>query len=176
MTELEGETFFEFNELEPAELKLEIDVVRKFKQVDARIKICSSAIGLNADFNVHFIADLICARCLDTFSKEFKARLHFEYIEGRDPHANVEKVNLPTTDVDRIYYTGSRIDLSIGIREAIVLSLPVAQLCKDNCRGLCPVCGKNKNKEKCDCKIEKVGLFIPVPKKKKDKTKRVKKK
>lgn len=57
-----------------------------------------------------------------------------------------------------------------------MLSIPVAQLCKDNCRGLCPVCGKNKNKEKCDCKIEKAGLFIPIPKKKKGKTKRAEKK
>ena len=82
---------------------------------------------------------------------------------------------MAVSDADNIYYIGSRIDLSVGIRETIVLSIPIALLCKANCRGLCPVCGKNKNKEKCDCKTEKVGLFTPIPKKKKGKEKRVKK-
>ncbi|MEE8596298.1 MAG: DUF177 domain-containing protein [bacterium] len=130
---------------------------------------------MGADFGVYFVADLICARCLDTFSRDFKANLYFNYVKGKDPYTSVEKVKLAVSDADNIYYIGSRIDLSVGIRETIVLSIPIALLCKANCRGLCPVCGKNKNKEKCDCKTEKVGLFTPIPKKKKGKAKRVKK-
>jgi len=43
------------------------------------------------------------------------------------------------------------IDLAEEIRQLITVNLPVKALCKENCRGLCPQCGKNLNLGKCDC-------------------------
>lgn len=166
---------FEFNKLNPGELELEIDIIKKFQQIDAKIKINNSAVGITAEFNVQFIADLTCVRCLDKFSRKFNTNLHLNYVKGKDPYAKIEKINLKTTDIDHIYYTGSQIDLKIGIREAVMFSLPIAPLCKEQCLGLCPVCGKNKNKKKCKCKIEKAGLFTPIPKRAELKRKRSKK-
>lgn len=110
---------------------------------------------------MHFIARLICARCLHIFSGEFNTNLHFIYVKGRDPLTKIERVKLKPIDIDKIYYTGSQIDLRIGIREAIMLSIPIAPICKNTCRGLCPVCGKNRNKYTCECTVEKVGIFTP---------------
>ena len=117
-------------------------------------------------FNVQFSAAFICVRCLGGFSRDFKADLLLSYVQGTDPYLNVEKVNLKKTDIDKVYYTGNHIDLGIGIREAIILSIPIAPLCKKDCAGLCPVCGKNRNKSACKCKVESVGLFTPVTDKK----------
>jgi uncharacterized protein len=39
------------------------------------------------------------------------------------------------------------------LKEQILLALPPKQLCKVDCKGLCPQCGKNLNLESCDCVI-----------------------
>lgn len=70
-------------------------------------------------------------------------------------------MELTAHEADKVYYRGPQIDLAIGIREAIILSQPIMQICKDDCKGLCPVCGKNLNTGSCSCKREKVGAFAP---------------
>jgi uncharacterized protein len=87
--------------------------------------------------------------------------LHLEYVEGEDPYAKIENVELTAHDADKVYYRGPQIDLAVGIREAIMLSQPIMQLCKEDCQGLCPVCGINLNSQSCSCKKEKVGAFAP---------------
>jgi uncharacterized protein len=41
------------------------------------------------------------------------------------------------------------IDLSTLVRDALIIDLPVRTLCGDACRGLCPVCGANRNLHDC---------------------------
>jgi uncharacterized protein len=78
---------------------------------------------------------------------------------------HVENVEITAHDADRVFYKGPQIDLGVGIREAIILSQPIMSLCKDDCSGICPVCGVNLNKKRCACKVEKVGPFTLVPEK-----------
>ena len=46
------------------------------------------------------------------------------------------------------------IDLEPMVRDALLLELPLAPLCRDDCAGLCPTCGANRNDEPCDCAAE----------------------
>ena len=43
------------------------------------------------------------------------------------------------------------VDLAPLARDAILLDLPLAPLCREECRGLCPECGIDRNEESCDC-------------------------
>ena len=43
------------------------------------------------------------------------------------------------------------LDLAPMVRDAVVLELPLAPLCREDCRGLCPHCGADRNHESCDC-------------------------
>jgi len=47
--------------------------------------------------------------------------------------------------------SGDELDLEPLARDAILLELPLAPLCSENCRGLCPACGANRNTDPCDC-------------------------
>jgi uncharacterized metal-binding protein YceD (DUF177 family) len=178
---LEKEAIYQFSDIHPTELNLDTKKLGRFKGIDAKIKLHNIATGILANFEVNCVIDLTCVRCLESFKKEFNINIQLDYIEGRDPFMKIEKVELKSTDIDKVYYTGNHIDLSIGIREAIMLSLPIVPLCRDDCLGLCPVCGVNMNKKKCQCQIEKIGLFtrrsIDVRKVNiaKDKTKKKKK-
>ena len=49
------------------------------------------------------------------------------------------------------WFRGSEIDLGAFFRELIALALPVQPLCREECRGLCPQCGVDRNVESCSC-------------------------
>lgn len=42
-------------------------------------------------------------------------------------------------------------DITADIRDELLITLPMNPLCSDECSGLCPVCGGNRNKKKCSC-------------------------
>jgi uncharacterized protein len=62
------------------------------------------------------------------------------------------------TDDDResdVYeYENNELDLYPYLRETMILELPVKPLCNEDCKGLCPICGKNKNENDCGHEIK----------------------
>jgi uncharacterized protein len=52
------------------------------------------------------------------------------------------------------FYHDDVIDLADVIREQLYLALPMKPLCREDCLGLCPVCGQNRNTTPCTCKTE----------------------
>ena len=137
------------------------DRVEQFKHIDARVKLKRSTIGIVAEFTVNFDVRFNCSRCLETYDSTCTSQLHLVYVHGRDPYRDKENVVLRPDDIERVYYTGSLLDMAIGIREAIVLAIPIAPVCKEDCLGLCPVCGKSRNGHSCDCTAEQRGVFTP---------------
>ena len=53
--------------------------------------------------------------------------------------------------VDEEGYSGKEIDLQPAVREQILLSVPPPPLCREDCKGLCPQCGKDLNEGECGC-------------------------
>lgn len=47
--------------------------------------------------------------------------------------------------------TDEELDITDDIRDELLIELPMNPLCSDNCQGLCPVCGINRNKKSCKC-------------------------
>lgn len=54
---------------------------------------------------------------------------------------------------DAVEITGDQIDLAPVVREYVLLDLPDAPLCKDDCAGICPTCGIDRNAATCDCEV-----------------------
>ena len=78
-----------------------------------------------------------CQRCLADAVVERHVRAR-EY-QASDPNA-ADELRSP-------YIDGDKLDLSAWARDALVLSLPEQILCREDCAGLCPVCGKDLNVE-----------------------------
>jgi uncharacterized protein len=55
------------------------------------------------------------------------------------------------TDPDAFPIEGDQLDLAPMTRELVLLELPDAPLCRDDCAGICAVCGRDRNVEPCDC-------------------------
>lgn len=54
-------------------------------------------------------------------------------------------------DDDAFPIEGDQIDLAPAVREHVLLELPDDPLCRDDCAGICPVCGADRNVAPCDC-------------------------
>ena len=79
-----------------------------------------------------------CSRCLNDFTFDLKKDL---------------KLNYPVNNLNPI------IELEEDVRQDIILDYPIKPLCKDNCKGLCPKCGKNLNEGGCSCAVTKKTSF-----------------
>jgi len=87
-----------------------------------------------------------CARCLEDFGLALDAPFSYVLVPKMDP-----KAQLDTEDLDLSFYEGEEVDVSPLVCEQILLSLPTRPLCRDDCQGLCPSCGVNRNSGDCRC-------------------------
>lgn len=55
---------------------------------------------------------------------------------------------------DIIQVEGDTFDLDELVSSNVILNLPMKHLCSEDCKGLCPICGKNLNEGPCGCKRE----------------------
>jgi uncharacterized protein len=94
--------------------------------------------------------ELQCARCLETV--EQKVARDFELLY-RPLGADAGRDELSVTDAEAEigYYQGEGILLEDVLREQVLLALPLKVTCRQDCKGLCPHCGKNLNQEQCGC-------------------------
>ena len=60
-------------------------------------------------------------------------------------------VELGADDLDLDFYTNDQLDLTRIVETETSLALPMKSLCRSDCRGLCPVCGVNRNAVPCAC-------------------------
>ena len=59
------------------------------------------------------------------------------------------------------YDSNNEVEIDEIVDQIILSSFPLKVLCKPNCKGLCPICGKNLNHETCDCSNKKIGKNNP---------------
>jgi uncharacterized protein len=97
--------------------------------------------------------DLDCSRCVEAFEIPVDARFDMLLLPQAE-NTGEEEREVKADDVGVSYYENDVIDLAEVVREQLYLALPMKPLCRDDCRGLCPVCGKNKNREACACQAE----------------------
>ena len=92
-----------------------------------------------------------CARCLESYP--FSLGKDFTFV--LKPHDGAaEEEELSEEDLSFGFYEGDEVDLAPLVREAMILALPTKPLCREDCRGLCPRCGANRNHEECGCRSE----------------------
>lgn len=85
-----------------------------------------------------------CDRCLDDVEITFPIRI--------DCHVNPDKESDGNEDVDEhSFMDGCILDVDKLVTDEIVVALPTKVLCKEDCKGLCSVCGTNLNHGSCDC-------------------------
>ncbi len=103
----------------------------------------SMADTINVCGEMRFSAASRCGRCLSAVEKPLAAS--FDVVFALTPRED---------DPDVYVYDGAWIDLTEMAADAAQLALPMRWVCGEDCRGLCPKCGANRNETVCSCRIE----------------------
>jgi len=96
--------------------------------------------------------ELQCARCLEPVPQPVNREYELLY---RPLAADAGRDELSVTDAEAEigYYQGDGILLEDVLREQVLLALPLKITCSEDCKGLCPRCGRNLNQEPCSCAV-----------------------
>lgn len=97
-----------------------------------------------------------CSRCVGPVRLEIDEPLHVTFMPpgempSEDVDADEDGAEVTAEDLDVFPFDGDRIDLEPLLREQFILAIPFAPLCRDDCRGLCPQCGVDRNSAPCTC-------------------------
>ena len=96
--------------------------------------------------------EMSCARCLDPIVQDVKHDFELLYRpQGSD--AGREEISVTDAEAEIGYYQGEGLLLEDVLREQVLLAVPLKAICREDCKGLCPHCGKNLNLEKCSCSV-----------------------
>lgn len=91
-----------------------------------------------------------CARCLEPVTRNLAQEFDLLYRpQGAD--AGKEEMSITDVEADIGYYQGEGLLLEDALREQVLLAVPLRTVCRDECKGLCPHCGKNLNQGPCNC-------------------------
>ena len=154
------------HEVEPSDLSLSHDEGSLIGKLS-----CHGNLFLIGERLAHFQGEISgrvsreCVRCLEQFEEYLSVSCEVEFKKAVKsvnvivPHRDKDKgvkgqdKSLDEHAIDEDIYpiSGNDIDLLPAIREQVILATPLQSLCKENCLGLCQVCGGNLNEGICEC-------------------------
>jgi DUF177 domain-containing protein len=118
-------------------------------KIAVRLSKIQNQIVLNASFSID--ASLTCDRCAKDFKRVLNNSYQMVYILGKQLQDGENDFNISylPADADKIF-------IDSDVRDYALLSIPMKKLCREDCKGLCPKCGKDLNEGKCTCTEEEI--------------------
>jgi uncharacterized protein len=131
-------------------LPLDEEDVRLAEPAEVRGRIRRSGQEVELRGELHAKIESLCSRCL----KPVQLPIHAEFAERFVPAVSwrdEEQHELQEEDLNLAVFDGEAIELNDLVREEILLAVPAQILCREDCKGLCPTCGIDRNASSCEC-------------------------
>lgn len=94
--------------------------------------------------------EIVCSRCTEPVTRLVDTPFEDVFVDAAyEPRE--KDLEVAGSELDEELVESNEIDLADVVREQILLDLPEQVLCKEDCKGLCPHCGANRNLIDCDC-------------------------
>jgi uncharacterized protein len=142
--------------------------LKEASRFHASLKKLSGRVLLSGDFTAKIVAP--CKRCVKDVEVSLAVKFELALVpaeprrgddgEGDDDGKAARAGSFQLTETDSEPFDGKKIQLDPIIREQLVLALPVSVLCKDDCKGLCTVCGQDLNDKECGCERKVVDIRL----------------
>ena len=154
--------FFHFRDLEvrPAHFNVEIPA-GEIEFLDPKLRQASpmaasgtaelaiEALGeIRVKGHVKVVMEADCDRCLELTALPIDADFELYYRPVTEDGYGEEKA-IDDGEAEMGFYEGDGVELNDVLREFILLTLPMQRVCREDCKGICPVCGQNRNQKEC---------------------------
>ncbi len=117
-------------------------------KVSGRIRRNGNEIELRGE--LHAMVEAPCSRCL----QPVELPIHADFVERFVPAVSWRaeaQHELQEQDLNLAAFDGEAIEIDDLVREEILLAMPAQVLCREDCKGLCPSCGIDRNTSNCRC-------------------------
>lgn len=115
-------------------------------EVDLNARVVSDTLTVSGSANSCVVYR--CSRCLTDYSDELSTGFSLQFVRTENGE--------PEEKDERIPAAGDTMDLDSYLEQEILLAMPYIPLCKEECAGLCPVCGTDRNQQVCECDTERI--------------------
>ena len=135
---------------EPGELSLDDDEVGLAEpaEVSGRVRRDGKEVELSGE--LHAKIKTACDRCLQPVNLSIGAEFKERFVPAVSWGAE-QQHELQEEDLNLAVFDGEAIEVDDLVREEILLAVPAHVLCREDCKGLCPVCGTDRNQGGCQC-------------------------
>jgi len=113
--------------------------------VKAGLVVVNTGPTLEIKGEVSGVLTLTCDRCLEPFEYSFDVLVEETYAHSEEGETG-----------EAVPFTGDILDITPEALKSIVLALPMKAVCREECPGLCPQCGRNLNEGRCGCANEEI--------------------
>ncbi|MBZ0154596.1 MAG: DUF177 domain-containing protein [Alphaproteobacteria bacterium] len=137
------------------------ELVKIVSPVSASLRIEKRNAEVLVQGEIHAKVELQCSRCLQSFTVPVHSALSVVY----DPAEVInreENYSLKGDELDMGFYRNDTLDLNDLLLEQLLLNIPMKPLCRPDCEGICPQCGKDLNAEKCTCEVSEIDPRMKV--------------
>ena len=155
--------FLSLQELELRDVRFDVEIPAGEIDFDGEIKqssplqargvarLLNRSLGeIRIEGDLQVVVDAACDRCLETV--RFPIEKHFDlvYMPAEEAAAEEEQ-ETGQAGMEIGYYEGGGLAVKEMLREVALLALPMQIICGENCKGICAVCGQNRNQRECTC-------------------------
>jgi uncharacterized protein len=157
LDKLEGRSSAFAHTYEPGEIVLDEENARltEAPQINGRLARSGHEVRLHGTITAR--AEVDCDRCLKALSVPVATDFDVTYVPATD-YYDEATAELQEDDLGLSVFDGEAIDLDELVREQVLLAMPPRMLCTEECKGLCPVCGEDRNSQECACETKEIDL------------------
>jgi uncharacterized protein len=116
--------------------------------VTGKVRLAGNEVFVNGHVDTN--AKVECDRCLQSIETPVNADFALEYIPGSD-YESWTAAELTEAEMLVSVFDGESIDIDEIVKEQILLAVPTRMLCREDCKGICPECGTDRNTGDCSC-------------------------
>ena len=120
-------------------------------QAHGEVRVDRTGQGVRLRGRIDAATRLVCSRCLVNFTDRLHVDLDEEFALGSAPQPHGGELG----PEDFVQWVGPdhQLDVTEVVRQHLQIAVPMAPVCRPDCRGLCPVCGANWNEEICEHQV-----------------------
>ena len=123
---------------------------------EGQAELLSNTLGeIRIQGNLRAEIEVDCDRCLEPVRRAMDSPFELFYRPAPDK-VIAHDIAIDAGEAEIGFYEGDGIELAEVLREYVLLSLPMQQVCKADCQGMCPQCGLNRNTGHCQCETKRI--------------------
>ena len=157
--------FISLQQLEQRPVRFNVDVPAGEIEYDSKLKqssvlhvegtatLLNHTLGeIRVEGKLNVTMQATCDRCLEATDFPIENRFDLLYMPAENGEGGEDEIDESAIEVG--YYEGNGLGLNNILLEVVLLALPMQLVCSEACKGICPVCGQNRNQRDCGCHTE----------------------